>query len=174
MKIKNFLFGLITAAILFIIIFATHKDDVIRILTDFKLWLREHPAGPILVFFLISLTACPPTPGYSTLVIFTGFVYGMNGWFIASSAAVFGASCVFIITRKFKIGFTMDRNWLTISKVVEKKGLWFVLLLRLAPSPFNLSNVIFAITKVKYTTFALATAISTLKLLMHVYLGKTI
>ena len=171
MEIKKFLIGLACAIILFIIVFATHKDDVIWLLQSFSLWLNEHPLGPFLVFILISITAFPPTPGYSTLVIFTGFVYGMKGWFIASSAAIFGACSVFIITRKFKIGFTMDRNWMLIAKVIEKKGLWFVLLLRLAPSPFNLSNVIFAVTKVEFTTFAAATALSTIKLLMHIYLG---
>ncbi len=172
MNIKNFLLGLACAAVIFIIVFATHKEDVIHALTSFSLWLNTHPAGPILVFLMIALTACPPMPGYSTMVIFTGFVYRMEGWFIASSAAVFGASIVFLITRNFKIGFTMDRNWMVIAKIIEKKGLWFVLLLRLAPSPFNLSNVIFAVTKVKYSTFASATALSTIKLLMHVYLGS--
>ena len=173
MNIKNFLVGLGIAAILLIIVFATHKNDVINILTTFKSWLNYHPAGPVLVFILICITAVPPAPGYSTLVIFTGFVYGMKGWFLAASAAVFGACTVFTVTRKFKIGFTMDRNWLTIAKVIEKKGLWFVLLLRLAPSPFNLSNVIFAVTKVKFSIFATATALSTIKLLMHVYLGNS-
>eukprot|EP00835_Amoeboradix_gromovi_P001874 NODE_95_length_21460_cov_0.300220.p13 type:complete len:184 gc:universal NODE_95_length_21460_cov_0.300220:4481-5032(+) len=142
MKIKNFLLGLACAAIVFIIVFATHKKEVIFLLTTFRQWLREHPLGPILVFLLIAITAFPPTPGYSTLVIFTGYVYGMYGWFLASSAAVFGASTVFLITRKFKIGFTMDPRWMITAKVIEKKGLWFVLLLRLAPSPFNLSNVV--------------------------------
>jgi len=49
-----------------------------------------------------------------------------------------------------------------------------MLLIRLAPYPFNVMNALLSATHIPLSTFAIATAISLLKLALHVYIGSTL
>lgn len=48
------------------------------------------------------------------------------------------------------------------------------LLIRLSPYPFNLLNVLFAATDIKLSHFAVGTALSLLKIALHVYIGANL
>lgn len=49
-----------------------------------------------------------------------------------------------------------------------------MILIRLAPYPFNVMNALLSATHIPLSTFALATALSLTKLALHVYIGSTL
>ncbi|KAF9346843.1 hypothetical protein BGX26_001637 [Mortierella sp. AD094] len=62
----------------------------------------------------------------------------------------------------------------SVVKAVEKRGFKLMVLIRLAPYPFNVMNALLSATHVPLSTFTLATAISLSKLILHVYIGSTL
>ncbi|KAF9950550.1 hypothetical protein BGZ70_001307 [Mortierella alpina] len=62
----------------------------------------------------------------------------------------------------------------SVVKAVEKRGFKLMILIRLAPYPFNVMNALLSATHIPLSTFALATALSLTKLALHVYIGSTL
>ncbi|KAG0025367.1 hypothetical protein BGZ82_010064 [Podila clonocystis] len=62
----------------------------------------------------------------------------------------------------------------SVVRTVEKRGFKLLFLIRLAPYPYNVLNLALSLTHIPITTFAAATALSLLKLSLHVYIGSTL
>ncbi|KAI1318001.1 hypothetical protein EDD11_007384 [Mortierella claussenii] len=62
----------------------------------------------------------------------------------------------------------------SVVKAVEKRGFKLMILIRLAPYPFNVMNALLSATHIPLSTFAFATALSLTKLALHVYIGSTL
>ncbi|KAF8931900.1 hypothetical protein BGZ58_007359 [Dissophora ornata] len=126
------------------------------------------------------LTAFPPLVGYSSLVTMSGYVYGFGfGLFIAYTSALLGSiACFYLCRRWFKVQvralMAKKQSMKSVVKAVEKRGFKLMLLIRLAPYPFNVMNALLSATHIPLSTFALATAISLIKLALHVYIGSTL
>ncbi|KAF9204256.1 hypothetical protein BGZ49_005487 [Haplosporangium sp. Z 27] len=126
------------------------------------------------------LTAFPPLFGYSSLVTMAGYVYGFRfGLFIAYTSALLGSvACFYLCRRWFKVQvraiLAKRQNMKSVVKAVEKRGFKLMVLIRLAPYPFNVMNALLSATHIPLSTFTLATAISLLKLVLHVYIGSTL
>ena len=116
--------------------------------------------------------------GYSTCVTIGGFVFGMKGWFIIATANVAGSACAFIISRtllKDFVGRLTEKNkqFAALSLVLKHDGLKLLTMIRLCPLPYSLSNgAISTIPTVTWQNFALATAIASPKLLLHIFVGS--
>lgn len=127
--------------------------------------------------FLVSF---PPMIGYSTCVTIAGFVFGMKGWFIMSTATVVGSTCSFIVSRGVLKGFVSkltekNKKFSALSLVLKHDGLKLLVMIRICPLPYSLSNgAISTIPTVTWQNFALATAIASPKLLLHVFVGSRI
>ncbi|KAI0508364.1 tlg2-vesicle protein of [Xylaria bambusicola] len=139
---------------------------------------RNLPGGWALLFFLSAVTAFPPIIGYSTTVTIAGFIYGFpRGWFIIAAATVVGSTASFIASRTVLSAYVHrlvgeDRRFVALGQVLRHDGLLVLAAIRLCPLPFSLSNGFLAtIPSISPGTFALATAISTPKLLIHVFIG---
>ncbi|KAF9425565.1 hypothetical protein BGZ94_007422 [Podila epigama] len=110
----------------------------------------------------------------------SGYVYGFAyGFLIAYSSALLGSVACFYLGRRYfkkQVRTLMAKNqsMKSIVKAVEKRGFKLLLLIRLAPYPFNLLNLALSATHIPLKTFALATAVSLTKLTLHVYIGSTL
>ncbi|KAI5926820.1 hypothetical protein F4810DRAFT_699499 [Camillea tinctor] len=140
---------------------------------------RALPGGWVLVFLLTSLTAFPPMIGYSTCITIAGFVYGFpGGWPIVASATVVGSTGAFVASRTVLSAYVHrlvggDRRFVALGQVLRHDGLLMLAAIRLCPLPFSLSNGFLAtIPSVSPWGFALATALATPKLLVHIFIGS--
>ncbi|KAG0328790.1 hypothetical protein BGZ99_004454 [Dissophora globulifera] len=137
-------------------------------------------AGPPIIMLGLFLTAFPPVVGYSSLVTMSGYVYGFGfGMFIAYTSALLGSvACFYLCRRWFKVQvralMAKKQSMRSVVKAVEKRGFKLMLLIRLAPYPFNVTNALLSATHVPLSTFTIATAISLTKLALHVYVGSTL
>ncbi|KAF9936206.1 hypothetical protein BGZ67_002602 [Mortierella alpina] len=137
-------------------------------------------AGPPIIMLGLFLTAFPPLVGYSSLVTMSGYVYGFGfGLFIAYTSALLGSiACFYLCRRWFKVQvramMAKKQSLKSVVKAVEKRGFKLMILIRLAPYPFNVMNALLSATHIPLSTFALATALSLTKLALHVYIGSTL
>ena len=116
--------------------------------------------------------------GYSTCVTIAGFVFGMKGWFIIASATVVGSTLAFVVSRTLLKRFVgrltaKNKQFAALSLVLKHDGLKLLIMIRLCPLPFSLSNgAISTIPTVTWMNFAIATACASPKLLLHIFVGS--
>ncbi|KAI0432999.1 tlg2-vesicle protein of [Xylaria sp. FL1042] len=139
---------------------------------------RNLPGGWVLLFFLSAITAFPPMIGYSTTVTIAGFIFGFpRGWFVIAGATVVGSTASFLASRTVLSKYVerlvgADRRFVALGQVLRHDGLLVLAAIRFCPLPFSLSNGFLAtIPSISPAGFALATALSTPKLLIHVFIG---
>ncbi|KAI0482827.1 hypothetical protein GGR56DRAFT_209155 [Xylariaceae sp. FL0804] len=140
---------------------------------------RRLRGGWVLVFLPTFLTAFPPLLGYSTTVTVAGFVYGFpGGWPVAAAATVAGSTAAFAASRTALGGYVQrlaggDRRFVALGHVLRHDGLAVLAAIRFCPLPYSLSNGFLAtIPSISPAGFALATALATPKLLVHVFIGS--
>ncbi|EME79371.1 uncharacterized protein MYCFIDRAFT_34540 [Pseudocercospora fijiensis CIRAD86] len=141
-----------------------------------KKW-RNLPAGWLILWVMAFFVSFPPMIGYSTCVTIAGFVFGMQGWFIMASATVIGSTTSFIVSRtvlkKYVSRMTeKNKRFAALSLVLKHDGLKLLVMIRLCPLPYSFANgAISTIPTVSWRNFAIATAIASPKLLLHVFVG---
>ncbi|ORZ33116.1 snare associated Golgi protein-domain-containing protein, partial [Catenaria anguillulae PL171] len=136
--------------------------------------------GTLMCISLLATTAFPPMMGYSTVLYLCGYIYGFPwGWIPSFIGALAGSVLCFYLSRYYL------REWAqrklsayatakALKRTIEKRGLRLMILIRLAPYPFNFCNVLLATTNVSLRDFTLATAVSLPKTLLHTYIGASI
>ncbi|KAI0459374.1 hypothetical protein F5B21DRAFT_299268 [Xylaria acuta] len=139
---------------------------------------RGLPGGWVLLFLLSAAAAFPPLVGYSMTVTIAGFIFGFpGGWPIVAGATVAGSTASFLASRTVLSGYVQrlvggDRRFVALGQVLRHDGLPVLVAIRFCPLPFSLSNGFLAtIPSISPGGFALATALSTPKLLVHVFIG---
>ncbi|KAI0400336.1 hypothetical protein F4802DRAFT_501228 [Xylaria palmicola] len=139
---------------------------------------RGLPGGWVLLFLLCAAAAFPPLVGYSMTITLAGFVFGFPaGWPIVAGATVAGSTASFLASRTVLSGYVErlvggDRRFVALGQVLRRDGLPVLVAIRFCPLPFSLSNGFLAtIPSISPARFALATALSTPKLLVHVFIG---
>lgn len=143
-----------------------------------KKW-RALPGGWLIAFFFIFVTSFPPVILYSTANTVAGFVYGFPlGWPSAASACVIGSLCAFLASRTVLGNYVnrlvgKDARFVALGQVLRKEGLLYLTAIRFCPLPFSLSNGFLAtIPSITPMSFAISTALSTPKLLVHIFIGS--
>ncbi|KAF9112614.1 hypothetical protein BGX27_003108 [Mortierella sp. AM989] len=171
----------IAMALCSLAIFAVFHTRIFELLEAMATFIKNlGRGGPPLIMLGLFLTSFPPLFGYSSLVTMAGYVYGFGfGLFIAYTSALLGSvTCFYLCRRWFKVQvrtlMAKRQNMKSVVKAVEKRGFKLMLLIRLAPYPFNVMNALLSATHVPLSTFTLATAISLSKLILHVYIGSTL
>lgn len=128
---------------------------------------------------LILLTTVPPLPLYSTLVVVSGYTFGaLPGFALSYLASLAGAVLVFGASRAF-FRPTIERSLAAsptatalLSLLHERPSL--LLMVRVAPYPYNLLNVLLASSPVSLGTYTACTALSLCKLILHTWIGAGI
>jgi uncharacterized membrane protein YdjX (TVP38/TMEM64 family) len=99
-------------------------------------------------------------------------------WFIAATATVVGSTCSFIVSRTILSNFVNrlvanDKRFAALSLVLKHDGLKLLCMIRLCPLPYSISNgAISTFPTVQPQMYALATAIVTPKLMIHIFIGS--
>ncbi|KAI0997982.1 Golgi apparatus membrane protein [Podosphaera aphanis] len=163
------------------ILFFLYNERIFSFLTPYAVKWRNIPAGYMILFALTFITAFPPIFGYSTCLTIAGFVYGFpNGWYIAATGTVFGSLAAFVASRTIFASYVHrlvgeDKRFKALALTLKHDGLKILIMIRLCPLPYSISNVaISTFPTVHPFSFALATAIATPKLLIHIFIGSRI
>ncbi|KAK3695364.1 hypothetical protein B0T22DRAFT_103422 [Podospora appendiculata] len=140
---------------------------------------RELKGGWVILWVLCFMTAFPPVIGYSTTVTIAGFVFGFPwGWPIVATATVAGSTVAFFTSRGIFSGYVhrlvgTDKRFVALGQVLRRDGLGVLAMIRFCPLPYSLSNGFLAtVGSIRPWSFAVATALSTPKLLVHVFIGS--
>ncbi|KAK0119053.1 Tlg2-vesicle protein [Cadophora gregata f. sp. sojae] len=135
--------------------------------------------GWTILWLLTFTSSFPPLIGYSTTITIAGFVYGFpNGWFIVASATVAGSTAAFLASRTVLSKYVnklvgQDKRFEALALTLKHDGIKILCMIRLCPLPYSLSNAaISTFPTVHPLSFALATAITSPKLLIHVFIGS--
>ena len=136
--------------------------------------------GRVLFGALIFALTFPPMPLYSTMIVLSGFAFGMwQGFVVSYVAALSGAAAVFLLSR------TYLHTWMMrvlahaggLQRVVHAIELrpQLLFLVRLAPYPYNLLNMLLASSHIlSFRTYLSCTALALPKLLVHTSIGASI
>ena len=170
--------GLVLVAILAILFLLFNEKIFGALAPAAKKW-RDVPGGWTILWALTFICAFPPLIGYSTTVTVAGFVYGFpNGWVIVSTATVMGSLASFMASRTVLSGYVhrlvgADKRFEALALTLKHDGLKILCMIRFCPLPYSLSNAALStFPTVHPLSFALATAVSSPKLLIHVFIGS--
>ena len=140
----------------------------------------KHTTGGWVILWAITFVAAfPPLIGYSTCATTAGFIYGVGeGWLILASATVAGSFCSFLVSRTILRRYVermvaKDTRFAALALVLKHEGLKLLVMIRFCPLPYSFSNgALSTIPTVDARMYALATAIITPKLFIHVFIGS--
>ncbi|CUM54050.1 unnamed protein product [Debaryomyces tyrocola] len=170
------LFVLNTIVVVLIMIF--HKSIIQAIVVMSDKW-HELKFGQVLLFTLIFMVGFPPLLGFSALSTLTGMVYGfVHGWILLACASISGSFCSFLVFRyllhsRAERLMNSNKSFRAFSEILrEDSSLFILVLLRLCPLPYSLSNgALAAIPELPATTYFLASLITSPKLMIHIFVG---
>lgn len=173
----SFLLGIATIALA--ILFLIFSERIFEWLQPLAEKWKNLKGGWLILWMMCFVTAFPPVIGYSTCLTLAGFIYGFPwGWPIVASATVVGSACSFLVSRTLLRRYverlvTGDKRFEALSLVLQRDGLKLLLMIRLCPLPYSLSNgAISTFPTVQPMMFTLATAAATPKLLIAVFIGS--
>jgi uncharacterized membrane protein YdjX (TVP38/TMEM64 family) len=176
-KVLFVLAGNILGALTIVALIFSHK--IFTLLGPVAVSWRAMPAGWLIIWAATFLVAFPPMIGYSTACTVAGFVYGFPlGWPIVATATVAGSAAAFVASRTVLSGYVhrlvgQDKRFVALGQVLRHDGLGVLALVRFCPLPYSLSNGFLAtIPSIQPLSFAIATAFSSPKLLVHVFIGS--
>lgn len=160
------------------ILILIYNQRILSLLAPIAQKWRSTPAGWLILWTLVFVVSFPPLIGYSTLLSLAGFVYGFpHGWPIVASATLVGSVAAFIASRYVLRGYVSrlmekDKRFAALALTIKHDGLKLLVMIRLCPLPYSLSNgALSTIPTVTWLQFAVATAIVSPKLLVHVFIG---
>ncbi|KAK7207846.1 hypothetical protein BZA70DRAFT_293158 [Myxozyma melibiosi] len=135
--------------------------------------------GTFLMFLFISATSFPPIVGYTSAVTIAGLVYGLwRGWIVASISTVIASYACFVVCRVFFADFAFqlaqgNQKFEALAMTLDHEELKLLWMIRMSPLPFSFSNAALStIHTISPKNFAIATALSTPKLLIPVFIGS--
>ncbi|GAN01412.1 conserved hypothetical protein [Mucor ambiguus] len=122
----------------------------------------------------------PPISAFILSVYMAGYAYGPQGGFPATVGAFFGALLAYVFVQKMRLvpWFQISNNdiklkFKALSKAIEQGGFRMVLMVRLSPLPWQITNLVLALCdQVSFRMYALAAFISSFKINADVWFGS--
>ncbi|PQE27214.1 Golgi apparatus membrane tvp38 protein [Rutstroemia sp. NJR-2017a WRK4] len=165
--------------IVLIVLFLVYQHQIFSSLAPFAAKWRDTPGGWMILWAICFIAAFPPLIGYSSTITIAGFVYGVpKGWAIVASATVAGSLCSFLASRTILSSYVhrlvgKDKRFEALALTLKHDGVKILCMIRLCPLPYSLSNAAVAtFPTVHPLMYALATAIVSPKLFIHVFIGS--
>lgn len=166
------------AANVLIILALVYHAKLLALLVEFSQWWRSLRFGWLILFMLLVMVAFPPLIGYSALSNLAGMAYGFpGGWPLLASGTVIGSFISFLAFRYLlrdraqRLASTSTK-FAALTHTLEQSTFTLLWLIRLCPLPYSLSNgALASIPSVKPWAFLVATACTTPKLFIHVFVG---
>lgn len=166
-------------AFTFGVLFLVYNEKIFAWLAPIAIKWKNTTGGWVILWIVTFIVALPPLIGYSTCATIAGFVYGVpEGWLILASATVAGSTFSFFISRTLLKKYVerlvaSDKRFAALTLILKHDGLKLLVMIRLCPLPYSLSNgAMSTFPSVHLAMYALATAIITPKLLVHVFIGS--
>lgn len=163
------------------ILFLIFHSKLFDLLLLFADGWRDMKAGPLIMLILIIVISFPPLIGYSALASLCGMMYGFKGWLYLAPYTIFGSLLSFLACRylfrdyALRLARSNDKFAALTQTMSESDGFTLLWMIRLCPLPYSFSNGALAtIPGVSAANFALATAITSPKLFMHIFVGDRI
>lgn len=164
-----------TAIIIMVIFHHYFIGKLVEVSEDWK----KFTYGKLILFTLVFFVGFPPLIGYSMLSMLGGMVYGCpGGWPLVASGTVAGSFASFLVFRYVlhdrAVGLiNSNEKFRAFSEILdEKNALVLLILIRLCPLPYSLSNgALAAIPTLSPMTYLLASAITSPKVLIHLFVG---
>jgi uncharacterized membrane protein YdjX (TVP38/TMEM64 family) len=100
-----------------------------------------------------------------------------NSWVISAAGTIVGSTLSFLVSRHYFHSYaerlvSRDSRFAALALTLKHDGLKLLIMIRLCPLPYSLMNGALAtVPTVSWQTFALATAIASLKLMLHIFVG---
>lgn len=171
----------VVGAIAGVLVLIFHKYVIQALVTVADYW-HELPYGRVLLFTLIFFVGFPPLIGYSALSMLCGMVYGFpGGWPLLAGATVLGSLAAFFVYRFLLRSYAErlvnhNERFRAFSEILkEDASLLLLMLLRLCPLPYSLSNgALAAIPNLSATQYFLASVITSPKMFIHIFVGHSI
>jgi len=161
------------------LLFLIFNEKIFGFLEPYAVRWKHATGGWTILWALTFMTAFPPLIGYSTCGTLAGFVYGVpEGWLIYASATVAGSFCSFIVSRTVLRKYVErmvanDKRFAALTLTLKEDGLKLICMIRLCPLPYSISNgAMSTFPTVQPSDYALATAMISPKLLIHVFIGS--
>ncbi|OBA19476.1 hypothetical protein METBIDRAFT_45716 [Metschnikowia bicuspidata var. bicuspidata NRRL YB-4993] len=154
----------------------------IAAMADVSDLIRASKFGGLALFVAIFFVGFPPLLGFSALSMLCGMVYGFpGGWPLLAAASTIGSFASFMVYRYFLRNqaerlVARNEKFRAFAEILkEDASLFLLILLRLCPLPYSLSNgALAAIPNLPASTYLLASVITSPKMFMHVFIGHTI
>src|SRR5439155_14277827 len=148
-------------------------------LRSFNDWVTRMGVVGIFIFIGVYVVATVLLAPGSILTIGAGFAFGLwKGFLAVSAGSTLGAALAFLVARfiaRDKVEAIAERNdkFRNVASAIGKQGAKLIFLLRLSPMiPFNLSNYLYGITKVRFWPYVLASWIGIMAgNLLYAYIG---
>jgi SNARE associated Golgi protein len=145
--------------------------------------LDLHSVFPSIAWILIVCYfgwLCVRVPKWVSIV--TGFhlkhsLLTTHSWFIVASSTILGSTAAFIVSRNLLHSYVTrlvagDSRFTALALTLKHDGIKLLIMIRLCPLPYSLSNgALSTIPTVHWSSFMLATALVSPKLLLHVFIG---
>ena len=158
--------GIVVVVYLVLRYYGITEDIRLENVPKIKTWVESFGVIAPLVYiglYLISTVFfLPGTP----VTVLAGFVFGpLWGVLYASIASIISVACAFLIARY--VARDLVEGWVKgnaqfqkIDEQVEEQGWRILMFTRLVPIfPFNLQNYAYGLTKIRFSTFVLTSAI---------------
>lgn len=162
-----------------LILFLVFNERIFGFLEPYAERWKHTTGGWTILWALTFLTAFPPMIGYSSCGTMAGFVYGVaEGWLIYATATIAGSFCSFIVSRTILRRYVermvaSDKRFAALTLTLKEDGIKLLCMIRLCPLPYSLSNgAMSTFPTVEPSAYAIATALITPKLLIHVFIGS--
>jgi uncharacterized membrane protein YdjX (TVP38/TMEM64 family) len=162
-----------------LILFLIYNERIFGWLAPEAAKWQDVSGGWTILWLLTFFCAFPPLIGYSTTITIAGFVYGFpNGWYIVASATILGSLASFVASRTILSKYVhklvgKDKRFEALALTLKHDGIKILCMIRLCPLPYSLSNgAMSTFPTVHPVSFALATALVSPKLLIHVFIGS--
>lgn len=176
---RALLLAFLIVDLVLVILFFVYNERIFGFLKPYAVSWKQTTGGWTILWGLTFLTAFPPIIGYSTCGTLAGFVYGVpEGWLILASATIVGSTCSFLVSRSVLRKYVErlvahDKRFSALTLTLKHDGLKLLCMIRFCPLPYSLSNgAISTFPTVHPLMYALATAIVSPKLLIHVFIGS--
>ncbi|KAI9253147.1 snare associated Golgi protein-domain-containing protein [Sporodiniella umbellata] len=167
-------------ALIVIVFFAIHRATIRELIQAVAISLRTTPYSPILLTCLITLTSIPPLIGFTFSTSITGFIYGFPGGILPAIAGAFiGATTAFFLIRKYdfarfiKLSPSKQEKYMAIQEAIEQGGFKMMILIRLSPIPWPITNMLLSIiSTISARQYLLAAALASTKVCLDVWIGS--
>lgn len=169
--------NIVVATLLFV-----YHEQIIHLLVVISDKWRGFRFGQAILFALVFFVSFPPLLGFSALSMLTGMVYGFpGGWPLLASSLILGSFCSFLVFRyalhrqATQLASRHDKFRALVEILSENNSLVLLVLIRLCPLPYSLSNgALAAVPDLPAFTYLMASVITSPKLLVHLFVGHKI